>query len=90
MIGFVLSLMLHYISYHLLIVLTELTRALKKVPCVYRAFLYSLSSKDSVYRVHSGDKGDCEKLSVNQAHSVNEGNLDGTSVNPKEVAKVQC
>ena len=41
MIGFVLSLMLHYISYDFHIVLTELTRVLKIVPCVCRAFLFA-------------------------------------------------
>lgn len=40
-----------------------------------------LSSEDSVYQVHPRDKVEYVKLSVNQTHSINEGNLDGTSVN---------
>ena len=61
--------------------LTKLTQALKTFPYVFQAFLYSPSSEDSVYSVHSGDKGDHEKLSVNRADSVDEENVDGTNVN---------
>ena len=45
--------------------LTELTQAMKTVPYDYQAFLCMPSSKDSVYRVHSGDKAEYAKLSVN-------------------------
>ena len=77
-IEYVLSLMLYYISYHFQIVFAELTWVLKTIPYVCQAFLCMPSSEDNVYRVHSEDKVEYANMSVNQAHSVNEGKMDGT------------
>ena len=78
----VLSLMLHKMSCHYQSVYAELTRALKIVFCVCRAFQSLPSSEDSIYRVHSGVKGKaCESWVLTVLTRLMKEMLDGTSVN---------